>query len=341
MLFFLNSIHWWRMFILSGLVWMLFGCGDNAVQQFSFTGPTMGTTYSIKGLGANVDATELQSQVDNRLVELNMIFSTYVADSEISKINANSNEEQRISKNMEEVLVISQEIYEISSGAFDVTVDPLVNLWGFGSDGPVDGVPDDNVIEDVMNQIGFHQLVIENGQLRRPPSVSIDLSAVAKGYAVDEIAALLESSGLENYLVEIGGEVKTSGKNSLASDWVIGIEAPDREVRSLYRTLPVFDLALATSGDYRNFFDYQGVIYSHTIDPRTGWPVEHNLVSVTVLHESAAMADALATAFIVLGAEETMRIAEEENFLVFAILREKDNFEERLSEALVNYLDRR
>ena len=175
----------------------------------------------------------------------------------------------------------------------------------------------------------------------RPQSFSIDLSAVAKGYAVDEIADLLEASGAKNYMVEIGGEVKTRGKNSRGSDWIIGIEAPHREGRSLYRTLPVLDLALATSGDYRNYFDHQGTTYSHTIDPRTGRPVEHNLVSVTVLHQSAAIADALATAFTVLGSEGALDIAEEENLMVFAIIREGDNFEERLSGALLRYLDSR
>jgi len=238
-------------------------------------------------------------------------------------------------------LDISRQVYEFSGGAFDATVGPLVNLWGFGSEGSVNGVPTHSAIELAISQTGFHRLVILNGELQRPPSFSLDLSAVAKGYAVDEIARLLEMSGAENYMVEIGGDLKTRGKNSLGIDWIIGIEAPDHLGRRVYRSIPVFDLALATSGDYRNFFEHEGVIYSHTIDPRTGWPVRHSLGSVTVLHKSAAMADALATAFFVLGPQETLRIADKENLMVFAIIRDGDNLEGRLSGSLVRYLDSR
>ena len=341
MFFSLNSIDWWLKFIIFGLVVVLSGCEDGAARQFAFTGPTMGTSYSIKVIGAKVDAGDLQQQVDERLAALSMVFSTYIEDSEISRINSNLDKQLSISDNMAAVLGVSQQVHEFSGGAFDVTVGPLVNLWGFGPDGRVNGVPDDAAIELATSQTVFNRLVIRNRQLQRPLSLYIDLSAVAKGYAVDEIAGLLEAAGAEHYMVEIGGEVKTRGKNSGGSDWIIGIEAPDRQARRLYRTLPVVDLALATSGDYRNFFEHQGAIYSHTIDPRTGWPVSHSLGSVTVLHESAAMADALATAFSVLGPDETMRLAEEENLMVLAIIRQGDGYDERLSGALVRYLDSR
>ena len=301
----------------------------------------MGTTYNIKVVGLQVDTVLLQNQIDQRLGELNMTFSTYVADSEISVINRTPHKKHLMSEEMATVIDISHRVYEISDGAFDVTVGPLVNLWGFGPGSRLRMIPDDESLESMMNRIGFDKTRIERGEIQLPKFFAIDLSAVAKGYAVDEIASLLDEVGASNYMVEIGGEVKTKGKNSRGSDWVIGIEAPDPEDRRIYRTLPVFNLALATSGDYRNFFEHSGVLYSHTIDPRTGWPVSHNLGSVTVLHESAAMADALATAFSVLGGEETLRIADEKNLMVFAIIREGNSFGVLMSRALAKYLDNR
>ena len=339
MVFSLNSIDWWRKLIIFGLLSFTAACEDQAPSLVTLEGPTMGTTYSIKVVGAELDREALQRRVDQQLAAINATFSTYLDDSELSLINRSPRQQLSVSETMVFLLTMSQQIFELSGGAFDVTVGPLVNLWGFGPTGPMNGIPSEAEIRVALSQAGFARVRVDGRQLQRPASIYLDFSAIAKGYAVDEIARLLESSGAGDYLIEIGGEVKAKGRNSRGTAWVIGIEAPDRTSRRLYRTLPIIDLALATSGDYRNFFEHEGKVYSHTIDPRTGWPVDHRLASVTVLHESAAMADALATAFSVLGPDETMRLADEENLMVFAIIRGKDGFEERRSESLARYLE--
>ena len=168
----------------------------------------------------------------------------------------------------------------------------------------------------------------------------IDLSAIAKGYAVDVISDYLDSIGEKHYLVEIGGEVRASGVSGRGVPWVIGIEAPDMQARRLQRTLPINNLGMATSGDYRNFFEHEGQVYSHTLNPRTGRPVAHSLASVTVLHASAGYADGLATAFSVMGEAATMELAEANNLLVLAIIRDQESYTEVLSPELERYLAR-
>ncbi len=301
------------------------------------TGKTMGTTWSVKVVSSDIESTELKAVLDDRLVKLNDVFSTYISDSELSVLNRTSGTVE-MSDELTQVVNISRDIYEISEGAFDVTVGPLVNLWGFGPEGPVNGVPAEAEIADTLGRIGFSRVTIKGNQLTKPDNLSIDLSAVAKGYAVDVIAGLLDERGETRYLVEIGGEVKTRGLNDRDQPWVIGVEAPDMEIRRLYGTIPVTEQGMATSGDYRNYFEHEGQVYSHTLDPSSGWPVSHNLASVTVLHESAAYADGLATAFSVLGLNRTMVVAEANNLKVFAIIRGSSGFESVTSRALGEYL---
>ena len=337
---FFNSINWLRKLILFGFFSLLIACQGNKKDIVSLQGSTMGTTYSIKVVGSVIETQNLQYEIDQRLSDINAIFSTYIASSEVSRINQSADRRLFVSEEFKFLIHLSRQVYDLSAGAFDITVGPLVNLWGFGPNGPSNGVPDLKDIQSAMSRTGFHRLHLADGELERPVSMYLDFSAIAKGYAVDEIAGLIEASGADSYLVEIGGEVKAKGRNLRGKYWVIGVEAPDRKDRLLHSTLPLADLALATSGDYRNYFEHQGQIFSHSIDPRIGWPVKHTLSSVTVLHESAAMADALATAFSVLGLEAALDIAEEENLMVFAIIRDENNgYEELSSRALSRYLE--
>jgi thiamine biosynthesis lipoprotein len=332
-----SSIDWLTGFaLLLGTCFLVACTPDQPVVAVS--GKTMGTTWSVKVVSDEINPSNLQQELDDRLVSLNEVFSTYIPESELSLLNRASGLVP-ISDELARVLDVSQDVYELSEGAFDVTVGPLVNLWGFGPDGPRNGVPDDLEIADAMSRVGFSRVTIEGRELARPDGLVIDLSAVAKGYAVDVLAQLLESKGADRYLVEIGGEVKTRGLNDRDQPWVIGIEAPDMEIRRLYGTIPVTNHGMATSGDYRNFFELEGRFYSHTLDPSTGWPVTHNLASVTVLHESAAFADGLATAFSVLGLDKTMAIAEANNLKVFAIIRENGGFRSLTSSAMDHYLE--
>ena len=301
-------------------------------------GKTMGTTYTVKIVSDELDPESLKKDIDTSLIALNQVFSTYIPDSELSILNRATGPVE-ISEALGRVLAVSRDIHTLSDGAFDVTVGTLVNLWGFGPDGPRSGVPGEAEITAAMSRVGFSRVFVDGRQLTKPPGLMIDFSAVAKGYAVDVVADLLEQQGAGRYMVEIGGEVKTRGLNARNQPWIIGIEAPDMEIRRLYRTIPVIDQGMATSGDYRNFFKHEGQVYSHTLDPSTGWPVAHNLASVTVLHERAACADGLATAFNVLGPERTLAIAEANNFKVFAIIRSNTGvFESVTSSAMSDYL---
>ena len=340
MLFLLYSTNWWRKFIVFGYLCLLVGCGDSARDYTGVTGTTMGTTYAVKVNGVALTATDLKTRIDKRLIALNAVLSTYIPDSELSQLNAKAADETTaVSADLRAVLEMSREVYEASAGAFDVTAGPLVNLWGFGPDGPRSGVPDDAQVREALDKVGYLRIRLTDSGVRKPPGMYIDLSAIAKGYAVDELAKLLESLGATDYMVEIGGEVLTRGRSPRGNDWVIGLEAPDWTERRLQRTLPARNTAVATSGDYRNFFEHGGEIYSHTIDPTSGWPVTHSQASVTVLHESAAMADGYATAFSVLGPDRTMALAEEMQMSVLAIIREGESYREIQSTELTRYLE--
>ena len=304
------------------------------------SGKTMGTTWEVRVVSDDLNPVSLKQDIDARLVALNRVFSTYLPDSELSVLNRTTGP-VGVSEELGKVLGISAEIHRLSDGAFDVTVGTLVNLWGFGPDGPRRGVPGAAEIAVAMSRVGFSRLVMADREVTRPEGLMLDFSAIAKGYAVDVVAGLLEQQGAARYLVEIGGEVKTSGLNARNQPWIIGIEAPDMGLRRLYGRIPVTDQGMATSGDYRNFFRHEGQVYSHTLDPATGWPVSHNLASVTVLHESTAFADGLATAFSVLGPERTLAIAEANNFKVFAIIRNQGAFESVTSSAMKDYLKSR
>lgn len=314
--------------------------GSRTEAEVVVTGKTMGTTYQVKVVGGDVDVSALKEAIDNRLVELNDVFSTYIPESEISRLNQRQDDEPvQVSEDMRALLRLSKRIYGISGGAFDVTVGPLVNLWGFGPDGPVNGVPTQERIDDVLAEIGFDRLTLAGSNVTAPSGLVIDMSAIAKGFAVDEISDYLKSRGLTRFMVEIGGEVSGAGLNSAGRAWRIGVETPDRQIRKLHKVLPLLDLGMATSGDYRNFFVHEDIHYSHTLNPVTGWPVTHNMASVTVLHASTAFADAIATAFSVLGPEQTMAIAKAQNLAVFAILRTDTGYRELTSDTLKMYLE--
>ena len=334
----LTSIVWLRNLTLITIsISLLSGCEDGRSSTVEISGKTMGTTYHIKVVSDEIDPGTLKMAIDEQLIQLNQVFSTYIPDSELSLMNRSAGEIQ-VSSELMKVLSLSSEIHNLSEGAFDPTVGPLVNLWGFGPSGPRNGVPNDEEIGQAMARTGFTRLVFQEMAITKPADLVIDLSAIAKGYAVDVVSDYLEEVGEHRYLVEIGGEVRANGRNDRHVPWVIGIEAPDMQVRRLQRTLPIKNMGMATSGDYRNFFKHEGQVYSHTLNPKTGWPVTHNLASVTVLHPRAGHADGLATAFSVMGEAATMELAEENKLLVLAIIRDQGSYREVMSTELNRYL---
>lgn len=314
----------------------------HAPQQLSVTGETMGTTYSIRYVTANpkYDPEWIKERVDGVLEQVNSQMSTYDPESELSLFNAKQTTEPVvISRALEVVVRRSIEIAEETGGVLDVTIGPLVNLWGFGPDGrPVD-IPTPAVIKDVQDQVGYQLLHVDNHQLRKDvPDLYVDLSTIAKGYGVDRVAVLLEQMEIHNYLVEIGGEMRTKGQKPGDEPWRIAIEKPISTERAVQRIVEPGDAGIATSGDYRNYYEEDGRRLSHLIDPRTGYPIQHNLVSVTVLATTAMDADAYATALSVMGTEEALAFAESKGLAVLLVTREEGNFKEVTSTAFEPYL---
>jgi thiamine biosynthesis lipoprotein len=215
-----------------------------------------------------------------------------------------------------------------------------VNLWSFGPEHRPEEIPDTQELQKRLANSGYQYLELDadKQQVRRLKDFYIDLSAVAKGYAVDQVAAWLESQGVENYLVDIGGELIVGGERKPEQPWRIGVEVPDGSLQQAHHILPLIDASIATSGDYRNYYELEGRRLSHTIHPKTGWPIDHNLASATVQHPSNAVADAWATAFMVMGVEESLETARRENIKALLISRKGETWETWLSEAMQEQL---
>lgn len=291
-------------------------------------GEVMGTTYSIQVIHARRPD---EAALHGALEAVNQRMSTYLKTSELSALNAHDGRDAQgapapfpLSDPLRRVLAAAREVSEASGGAFDVTVAPLVDAWGFGPDGRVTP-PSPERVAALKAQAGYAQLTLTPaGALKGHPALRCDLSAIAKGYGVDEAARWLEAAGYDRYWVEVGGEVRARGKNADGVDWRAGVERPAAEGRrAVERVIPLRDISIATSGDYRNrYIDAEGVARSHTIDPRTGAPITHALASISVLHPENMYADAWATALNVLGPEEGLRVAEARRLPALLLVRE-------------------
>ncbi|MFK5927696.1 MAG: FAD:protein FMN transferase [Desulfuromusa sp.] len=331
--------------VLAGTVIYLNQNNSSHDQPITITGTTMGTSYHIKltpKTEQRINPTALREKISSRLADIDNMMSTYKKDSDVSRFNRSLNDSW-IPVSAETMIVINtaQEISQLSHGAFDITIGKLVNLWGFGPTINIDEIPDVSAIQSLLTQSGYRKLELrqEPPAVRKSDSaISLDLSAIAKGYAVDAIARLLMENQIDNFLVEIGGEIVIHGHKRQQQPWVIGIESPVAEQRSIRKRLHLQSAAMATSGDYRNFFEYNGIRYSHTIDPATGYPIKHQLVSVTVIDQSCMRADALATAIMVLGPEKGLEFAEQQHLAIFMLVKQNDNYIEKYSTAFKPYL---
>ncbi|MEP4890348.1 MAG: FAD:protein FMN transferase [Aliiglaciecola sp.] len=310
------------------VIFIVWNDPDNA-GEVHLSGATMGTSYNVKVPSAKGMAPEeLQQKIDALLVDINKLMSTYDPNSELSRFNQQlSSEPFELSPATLKVLKEAKRLGEVSDGVLDVTVGPLVNLWGFGPDARPDKIPSQETINSVKDKIGLNKLVIQGSTIiKLQPDLYVDLSTIAKGYGVDAVAELLESYGYTNYLVEIGGEMRVAGVKSNGQEWRIAVEKPVNDERAVQSILTIGNNAVASSGDYRNYFEQDGMRYSHLIDPRTGYPITHNLVAVTVVHPSSMTADGLATALNVLGKEDALRVAKQHNLDVMLITRENGDF---------------
>lgn len=299
-------------------------------QMLDFSGPTMGTRFSVKVFDPPDLDEDLPLLVDLLLRRINDQMSTYLKGSEISRFNASDSTDWfPVSRELATVVAFSQEVSGKTEGAFDVTVGPLVNAWSFGPDPTQREVPDPETLKKLAESVGYEKLSVRTDPpalKKSVPGLRIDLSAVAKGYAVDRVVQLLNQQGAEDVFVEIGGEVSTSG-NKAGQWWKVGIQMPDAASDSILMAHALNvgaggDQSMATSGDYRNYFEVEGVRYSHTLDPRTGRPIDHPLASVTVVTGTCMAADAWATALNVLGPDRALETAARHGLDVLLVARD-------------------
>ncbi|KGK20586.1 FAD:protein FMN transferase [Vibrio navarrensis] len=315
---------------------ILAGC-EKPAEQVHLSGPTMGTTYNIKYIvQPDIPSAEaIQTEVDRLLEEVNDQMSTYRKDSELSRFNQYQGSEPfTVSEQTATVVKEAIRLNQLTEGALDVTVGPLVNLWGFGPEARPEVVPSDAELAERKANTGIHHLSVDGNKLSKDlPHLYVDLSTIAKGWGVDVVADYIQSQGIHNYMVEVGGEIRLKGVNREGIPWRIAVEKPSVEERAIQEIIEPGDMAIATSGDYRNYFERDGVRYSHIIDPTTGKPIANKVVSVTVLDKSSMTADGLATGLMVLGDIKGMEVANQNNIPALMIVKTDDGFKELVSKA--------
>lgn len=297
-----------------------------SAEVSAFSGQTMGTTFSVKYRAPQIPSPAIaMTAVENALALVDESMSTYRPDSEVTLLNLEREGVFRpVSPEFLQVLTLSEKIHRLTGGAFDITVGPLVRAYGFGARA-LPSVPAQEELERLRSLVGMEHLVIETAPARvkkTKAGTEVDLSAVAKGFAVDQAAEALIRLGIANFMVEVGGEIRVLGVKSAGQPWTLGIEKPTPEERALYLTvsLPEPGGALATSGDYRNFRKVGEQMISHTFDPRTGAPVPRRTASVSVVRPTAAEADALATGLGVLEPQRALKLASEQGWAVLLLV---------------------
>ncbi|MEM9843732.1 MAG: FAD:protein FMN transferase [Pseudomonadota bacterium] len=315
-----------RLAILMACLFLM-GCWSQS-ETLEFRGETMGTTFSVVAVDhtGDIDPQRVQDGIDATLAHVNSAMSNWDPDSEISRFNSSGTQVVAITPELADVMDVANQIHAASDGQFDVTLGPLIDLWGFGERTAQSAVPSEAEVATAKAAVGQSRLLT----LSRDPDtlqksdadVSVYLAAIAKGHAIDRIAIALSDLGLSDFMVEIGGDLITSGVNPRGTAWRIGIERPDLSSQRVEDVVPLTDLGMATSGDYRNYFEQDGVRYSHIIDAKTGRPITHGTASVTVLADSAMAADAWATALLALGSDRGMALAEKNDLAVFFIDRD-------------------
>lgn len=314
---------------------LLAACGAPPERLVVFSGQVMGTQYNVRWVAPGADAPapgEVERQVAAELALVDDLMTTY-RDSEVTRFNAwRMDAPFAVSAPTAEVVGLALELAAATGGALDVTVGPLVSALGFGPNPPAD-LPNAAEVEALRSRIGYQWLAVDGESLiKHLPELELDLSAVAKGYGVDRAAAALDRLAVADYMIEVGGEVRAHGLNERGTPWRIGIERPDSADRQAERIVPLLDMALATSGDYRNYREVDGRRVSHIVDPRSGRAIDHRVASATILHPDCATADGLATAMMVLG-EPGLELAEARGWAVLLLVRNGEDFVELESTA--------
>ncbi|ROL81493.1 thiamine biosynthesis protein ApbE [Pseudomonas protegens] len=310
-----------------GAVVLLQGCGGDRLESIS--GPTMGSTYSVQYVRhSNGPAASLvKREIEGILAEVDRQMSTYRSDSDIERFNElPANSCQPMPEPVLQLVRVGEQLSRDSGGAFDLTVEPLLNLWGFGPQGREEKVPSATALAQVQQRVGHGHLRIEGTQLCKDAAVEVDFNSIAAGYAVDRMAARLTELGVENFLAEVTGELKAVGRKVDGSPWRIALEEPRDDQQVAQRVIALDGYGVSTSGDYRNYFEQDGQRFSHTFDARVGKPITHKLASVTVIHPSALMADGLSTLLLILGPEAGWDYAEKHRVGAFFVMRADKGF---------------
>ncbi len=308
-----------RLFFFFTISVIFAACQDTNSEYITNSGMIYGTYYSIKY--ESPTGKDFQQEIDNELQRQTLIFSHYEKEATISKVN--NNIETKLEPEFVTCFNRAMEISEITKGAFDITAGPLISAWGFGPEDRQKMTPE--IVDTLKELIGYKKIKLSDGVVvKETPEMSLNMSAIAKGYSCDLVGEFLTALGCENYLVDIGGEVLAKGKNEKGKTWTIGIREPyeDPFKTELSAAIKLENRAMATSGNYLNFYVVEGKKYAHTIDPGSGYPVQHSLLSATVLANDCMTADAFATAFMVLGKdigiEVARRIPELEIYFIYA-----------------------
>ena len=297
-----------------------------APQLHTISGNTMGTSYHIKWLSDDIGP-QLQTKIDLKLAQLNAQVSTYDPQSTIAQYNQSPTQTPiKIAPEFETIANTASELYQLTQGKLDVTMGPLVNLWGFGPDS-ITQLPTEPQIQQALQKMGLNSFTLSNGYIQKNVAgAKLDFAAIAKGYGVDMVAQLLTEQGIEHYMVEIGGEIKLQGHNQAQQPWRVAILQPTDNQQNIQKVIQAGDMAIATSGDYMNYYEYQQQRYNHLLDPSTGKPIQSSLASVTVLHQSCMVADGYATALTVMGLPQALAYANKHKLAAMFISRENEVF---------------
>ena len=313
------------------LILSVFSCSKSKRDNFDIKGNTMGTYYLVKIVNPPIDMTlkKLKNEIEITLIDINQKMSNWDTFSEISILNKNKSLQPiKISEDLSTVINAANTINLKSNGFLDITLDPLIELWGFGYTKNKKYVPTNKEIQNALqfvNQKKFIQLNFKNNTITKvQKEVSINLSSIAKGYGIDMIGKKLNKLGIENYLIDIGGDILTHGVNSKNQNWVIGIENPNLKKKLIKEIVNVTNKGIATSGDYKNYYKENGKQYSHIINPNTGKPIRHQTKSVTVVHNNAMIADGWATALLAMGSLKGLKLSEEQNIAVLFISKQNN-----------------
>lgn len=320
--------------LLSSVITLLSACNKpQSRPQIDINGKTMGTFYSVKVSGdIAISKEQLQHQIDTLLEQANDDISTYRADSVLSRFNhSHSTNPQAIPRGMANIILMAQRIGRDTGGAIDITIGPLINLWGFGSDKRPVKVPTQQQIAAAQKKVGLQHLNLFSGSrgewLQKDlPGMYVDLSTLGEGYGTDELVRLMTRNGITNYLVLVGGAVSAHGVNSQGKPWRVAIQKPTDRENAVQALVDLQGYSISTAGSYRNYFELDGQHYSHIIDPSTSKPIQHRLVSATVIASSALEADGWDTGLMVLDTEKALQLAQERGLAAYLISKTNDGF---------------